>query len=68
MYLDATAEVGIEEALGKAQGSLGGLKLLVSGTNLADKLPAQSSYFRGYDVYNYDLIGRTIFARVQLQW
>ena len=66
-YLDATLEVGVEQALGMTKGSLGGLKLLVSGTNLTDKLPPYSTYFRGYDVFNYDLVGRTIFARLQVQ-
>jgi iron complex outermembrane receptor protein len=66
-YLDATLEVGMEQALGMTKGSLGGLKLLVSGTNLTDKLPPYSTFFRGYDVFNYDLVGRTIFARLQVQ-
>jgi len=66
-YFDATLDVGMEQALGMAKGSLGGLKLLVSGTNLANKLPPYSTYFRGYDVYNYDLVGRTVFVRLQFQ-
>ena len=66
-YLDATLEVALEQALGMTKGSLGGLKLLVSGTNLTDKLPPYSTYFRGYDASNYDLVGRTIFVRLQVQ-
>ncbi len=45
----------------------GGLKLLVSGTNLANKQPPYSTHFRGYDIYNYDIIGRTILVRLQAQ-
>ena len=67
-YLDATLEVGMEQALGMTKGSLGGLKLIVSGTNLTDKLPPYSTYFRGYDVFNYDLVGRTIFARLKFRY
>jgi outer membrane receptor for ferrienterochelin and colicin len=67
-YLDASVEVGLEQALNRPNGSLAGLKLLLSGTNLADRLPVYSTYFRGYDVSNYDLIGRTFYARLQLQW
>jgi len=66
-YLDATLQVALEPALNLDKGKLGGLKLLVSGTNLTDKLPPYSTYFRGYDVSNYDLVGRTIFVRLQLQ-
>jgi iron complex outermembrane receptor protein len=66
-YLDATLQVGVEQAFGMIKGSLGGLKLIVSGTNLANRLPPYSTYFRGYDVYNYDLVGRTIFVHLQLQ-
>jgi len=48
-------------------GMFKGLSLLASSTNLANKLPPYSTYFRGYDVYNYDLVGRTIFVRLRLQ-
>jgi len=65
-YFDGSVEVDMEQALGMVKGSLGGMKLLVTGTNLFDKLPPYSTYFRGYDVYNYDLVGRTFFVR--LQW
>ena len=57
----------IERTLGVTKGSLGGMNLLVSGTNLANKLPPYSTYFRGYDVFNYDLTGRTIFVRLKFQ-
>ncbi len=66
-YLDASFEVDVERALGMNKGSLGGAKLLLSGTNLADKLPVYSTFFRGYDVFNYDLVGRTWFVRLKLQ-
>ncbi|HTR78608.1 MAG TPA: TonB-dependent receptor, partial [Gemmatimonadaceae bacterium] len=66
-YIDGSLEVGMERALGMAKGSLGGMKLLVTGTNLFNKLPPYSTYFRGYDVYNYDLVGRTFFVRLQWQ-
>jgi len=26
-----------------------------------------STHFRGYDIYNYDIVGRTIFTRLQWQ-
>ena len=67
-YIDASAEVGLEQALGMSKGSLGGLTLLVSGTNLADKLPVYSTFFRGYDVFNYDLVGRTLFVRLKCRF
>ena len=66
-YFDATLQVDMERALGSTKGSLGGMNLLVSGTNLANKLPPYSTYFRGYDVFNYDLIGRTILVRLKFQ-
>ena len=56
-YLDASLQV----AFGRA------VSMLVTGTNLTDELPRYSTYFRGYDIYNYDLIGRTIFVRLQMQ-
>ena len=66
-YFDATLQVDVEQVLGMTKGSLGGMKLLVNGTNLANKLPPYSTYFRGYDVYNYDLVGRTIFVNLKFQ-
>ena len=66
-YLDGSFEVDVERALGINKGSLGGAKLLLSGTNLTDKLPVYSTFFRGYDVYNYDLVGRTWFVRLKFQ-
>jgi len=66
-YFDGTLGLDMEPVLGKSKNSLGGLKLLVSGTNLANKLPPYSTYFRGYDPYNYDLVGRTIFVRLKFQ-
>ena len=56
----------MEQALGMVKGSLGVMKVLFTGTNLFNKLPPYCTYFRGYDVYNYDIIGRTYFVR--LQW
>lgn len=66
-YLDSALEVALEPTLGRPKGSLGQLKLLVTGTNLANRLPPFSTYFRGYDPYNYDIVGRTIFFRVQMR-
>ena len=67
-YVDGTIEVALEPAFRVAPSSLGGAKLLLSGTNLADKLPVYSTFFRGYDVFNYDLVGRTIFLRLKCQF
>jgi len=67
-YLDGTIEVALEPALRAAKNSLGRATLLVSGTNLADKLPVYSTFFRGYDVFNYDIVGRTIFVRLKCQF
>ena len=66
-YYDATLEVDIVRALHVNPAPVNGIKLLVSATNLADTLPPYSNYFRGYDPENYDLVGRTIFVRLQLQ-
>jgi iron complex outermembrane recepter protein len=66
-YIDATLEIDLVRALQMSRRSLDGIRLVVSATNLADELPPYSTYFRGYDVYNYDLVGRTIFLRLQLQ-
>jgi iron complex outermembrane receptor protein len=66
-YFDATLEIDLVRALRMSKPPLSGIRLLVSATNLADELPPYSTYFRGYDVYNYDLVGRTIFMRLQLQ-
>ena len=66
-YLDAGFEVALEPAFDLAKGSLGGMALNVSGTNLNNKLPDWSTFFRGYDVFNYDLVGRTIFVRLKFR-
>src|SRR5262249_4798135 len=66
-YLDSALDFRRGRALGFEARSVGVLRLLVSGTTLPNRLPPFSTHFRGYDVYSYDLIGRTIFARVQLQ-
>jgi hypothetical protein len=67
-YIDASVEVALEQALGMTKGSLGGSTLLLSGTNLFDKLPVYSTFFRGYDVFNYDLVGRAFFVRLKAQF
>jgi iron complex outermembrane receptor protein len=67
-YVDGTIEIALEPAFRAVKGSLGSAKLLVSGTNLADKLPVYSTFFRGYDVFNYDLVGRTVFVRLKCQF
>jgi iron complex outermembrane recepter protein len=56
-YLDAAAEVDL----------LPNLRAVITCTNLTDKLPPYATHFRGYDIYNYDLIGRTIFIRLQIR-
>jgi outer membrane receptor protein involved in Fe transport len=66
-YLDASVEVGVEQALNLAKGSLAGMKLSVSGSNLTNKLPTWSTFFRGYDILNYDIVGRAIFVRAKFQ-
>ncbi|WP_280155762.1 TonB-dependent receptor [Piscinibacter sp. XHJ-5] len=66
-YLDASIEVAVGRMLGGAAGMLSAMSLRVGATNLADKLPPYSTHFRGYDVYNYDLVGRTIYVRLRLQ-
>jgi iron complex outermembrane receptor protein len=66
-YTDVYLALDVERALGLPKRSLAGLKASLSVTNLFDKLPAWSSYFRGYDPFNYDLVGRTFFLRVQVQ-
>jgi iron complex outermembrane receptor protein len=66
-YFDASLEVDVVRALNLNEPLLSGLKLLVSATNLGNKLPPFSTYFRGFDPSNYDLVGRTIFVRLQLQ-
>jgi hypothetical protein len=67
-YFDAFADVALEPAFNLRKGSLFGARLIVSGTNLANKLPTWSTHFRGYDIYNYDLVGRTIFAQLQFRY
>jgi iron complex outermembrane recepter protein len=64
-YLDAAVELAIGAMANKSEGALAGLELSVSATNLTDELPPYSAHFRGYDIYNYDLLGRTIFVRVR---
>jgi hypothetical protein len=66
-YFDAAVEVAVERALDLTKGSLGGMALSLGGTNLTNKLPDWSTFFRGYDVFNYDLVGRTIFVRLKFQ-
>jgi iron complex outermembrane receptor protein len=66
-YFDASLDVAVERALDLTKGSLGGMVFSLSGTNLTNKLPDWSNLFRGYDTYNYDLVGRTIFVRLKFQ-
>jgi outer membrane receptor protein involved in Fe transport len=56
-YLDAAVEIGL----------LRNLRAFLTCTNLTDKLPPYATHFRGYDIYNYDLIGRTFFLRLQMR-
>jgi iron complex outermembrane receptor protein len=66
-YFDASLEVDLQRALNLNM-PLHDLKLLVSATNLANTLPVYSTYFRGYDAYNYDIVGRTIFVRLRTRF
>jgi iron complex outermembrane recepter protein len=66
-YFDAAVEVAVERALDLAKGSLGGMAVSLSGTNITNKLPDWSNFPRGYDPFNYDLVGRTIFVRLKFQ-
>ena len=66
-YFDAAGEVAVERALNLTKGSLGGMALSLSVTNFTNKLPDWSNFFRGYDPFNYDLVGRTFFARLKFQ-
>lgn len=57
-----------EELAGMKNGSLVGLRSLLSGrANCADKRPVYSTYFREYGVDNFGLAGRAISAQLQLQ-
>ena len=64
-YLDAAVNLALGTLMNRDRGALAGLELSVNATNLTDKLPPYSTHFRGYDIYNYDLLGRTIFVRVR---
>jgi iron complex outermembrane recepter protein len=64
-YFDAAVNLAIGTMANADRGALAGLELSVTATNLADELPPYSTHFRGYDIYNYDLLGRTIFVRVR---
>jgi iron complex outermembrane receptor protein len=66
-YFDGFADVSLEPALGMGKGSLAGARLILSATNLANKMPTWSTHFRGYDVYNYDLVGRTLLVQLQFR-
>jgi iron complex outermembrane receptor protein len=66
-YVDAGVEVDVERALDRTKGSLGGVSLSLSATNITNKLPDWSTFFRGYDVFNYDLVGRALFVRLKFQ-
>jgi iron complex outermembrane receptor protein len=67
-YIDAGVGFALGARPGNDRGALEGLNLSVVGTNLADKLPPYSTHFRGYDIYNYDLIGRTILVRLEKEF
>jgi iron complex outermembrane receptor protein len=56
-YLDAAVEIDL----------LRNLRAILTCTNCSDKLPPYATHFRGYDIYNYDLIGRTFFLRLQIR-
>jgi iron complex outermembrane recepter protein len=64
-YVDAAVSLALGRMANASRGALAGLELSLSATNLADELPQYSTHFRGYDIYNYDLLGRTLFVRVR---
>ena len=64
-YLDVSVDLALGTMANREQGALAGLELSVAATNLTDELPPYSTHFRGYDIYNYDLLGRTTFVRVR---
>ncbi len=66
-YLDAAVDFAVGRLWGTERGITRRLTVQVGGTNLANKLPPYATHFRGYDVYNYDLVGRTLFVRLRWQ-
>jgi iron complex outermembrane receptor protein len=64
-YADAAVNLALGTMANVSSGALAGLDLVVSATNLTDEQPPYSTHFRGYDIYNYDLLGRTVFVRVR---
>jgi iron complex outermembrane recepter protein len=64
-YVDAAVNIALGAMASASNGALADLDLSISATNLTDKQPPYSTHFRGYDIYNYDLLGRTLFVRVR---
>lgn len=62
-YADASIEYKVGRALG-LRGALKDMKASVNVANVFDKLPDPSTYTYGFDIYTYDLIGRSIAIRV----
>ncbi len=67
-YFDSALELKLGKLMGWKGTGLTSTRLSISATNLADKLPAYSTYFRGFDPYNYDLIGRTVVIRLSTEF
>ena len=67
-YVDGGVEIALGARSGRDRGALDGFNISIVGTNLADKLPPYSTHFRGYDIYNYDLVGRTIIVRLEKEF
>jgi|HubBroStandDraft_4_1064222.scaffolds.fasta_scaffold00083_7 iron complex outermembrane receptor protein len=40
----------------------------IGGVNLLNNLPVYSNYFYGYDVNEYDLRGRFLYAKISVKW
>jgi iron complex outermembrane receptor protein len=67
-YLDAAVDLAVGAMVDAERRAVAGLGVSVSVANLTDELPPYSAHFRGYDIYNYDLLGRTILLRVRMDF
>jgi iron complex outermembrane receptor protein len=65
-YIDAAVDLAVGSLVGAERRALAGVDVSVSVANLLDELPPYSAHGRGYDIYNYDLLGRTILVRVRM--
>jgi iron complex outermembrane receptor protein len=65
-YFDTAVELAVGSMAGAEARALAGLEVSLSVANLLDELPPYSAHFRGYDIYNYDLLGRTMLVRARM--